>query len=67
MVYATLGEVPAKGSAALLDLTPMATVPLHHGVCCHSHVLGGAPMAGHQVHNIGGLACESVSHLVSSP
>ena len=54
-------------SAALLYLPPVALMPLHHGVGRHPHILGWAPFAGQQVHNVGGFTGEPVPHLVSLP
>ena len=59
--------MPAKGSAALLYLPPVAPMPLHHGVGRHPHIVGGAPFAGQQVHNVGGFTGAPVPHLVSLP
>ena len=53
-----------KGSAALLYLPPVAPVPLLQGFGCHPHILGWAP---YHVHNIGGLAGETVLNLVGPP
>ena len=44
----------------------MASMPLHHGVVGHPHILGCAPLAGYQVLSDGGLACELVPYLLGS-
>ena len=54
----------AEWGRPLLDLPPVAPVPLHHGVSGHPHILHQAPAACDEVHNIGRFAGEVVPHLV---
>ena len=54
----------AEGGRPLLDLPPVAPVPLHHGVGGHPHILHQAPAACDEIHNIGRLASEVVPHFV---
>ena len=59
-------KVPVKRRQELLDLPPVASMPLHHGVGGRPHILGCAPLACYQVHNEGELACEPVQFFVGS-
>ena len=61
VVNTTLGKVTAKGRKYFL-----ASMPLHHGVGGLPCLIGCAPLVGYQVHNEGGLSCESVPYLVCS-
>ena len=50
--------------ALILDLPPVASVPLVHGLSSLAHILGRAGLARNQVDNIAGLAVEVVPDVV---
>ena len=56
----------AKGGGLLLDVPHVAPLSLHHGVSPHPHILHQATAACDEVHTIGKLTSEMVSHLLGS-
>ena len=64
MLDAASGKMSAKGGSLLLDLPPVAPVPLHHGIGGHPHILHQATAACNEIDNIGRLAGKVVPHLV---
>ena len=50
--------------ALILDLPPVASVPLVHGLSSLAHILGRAGLARNQVDNIAGLAVKVVPDVV---
>ena len=51
-----LGKMSTKWGTLVLNLPPVAGMSLMHGFSCLPRVLGGACLAGNQLHYIGGFA-----------
>ena len=56
--------MPSQRGTLLLNFSPVATMPLHHGVDGHPHVLDHAPLAGYEVHYVSRFTSEPVPHFV---
>ena len=52
----TLGKMSTKWGTLVLNLPPVAGMSLMYGFSCLSRVLGGACLAGNQVHYIDGFS-----------
>ena len=64
VVNAAPGKLSAKGGHLLLNLSPVAKVPLHHGIGGHPNILSQALLEGKEIYYVAGFTSKSIPDFV---